>query len=328
MEQVETTTPQQLPSLPSPSPTTTTLPPPPPTSSSSPPPQELYKFEFDFNKLEITVNEVTIALVGTYNEPWFPAKELCMILGYNDPEKALVDYVNTVHKTTLVELKEVKTIPIFFCWPFPEELSTTEEKAVYITEQGVYQLTMKCKCPIGEEFSTWLTDEVIPKIRRMGLHILHKQLADQEEQIAKQGEQLAILDERILELQVKGAMIPQSNENVHIFQLYKHRENPNQYLFVRRHPKSLSKTMSAETTKQYDIVLNQVDVPNSMNVLHNLKDKLVELKISFRSNYKNTLTVLDHHHHDDDDGDVDGNDNIDIVNMICDLIEETRFDLD
>jgi prophage antirepressor-like protein len=63
-------------------------------------------FKFDLNKLELIVNGVTIALVGTYEEPWFPGKELCMIMGYHNPKKALLNHVKRIHKTTLDELKE------------------------------------------------------------------------------------------------------------------------------------------------------------------------------------------------------------------------------
>jgi prophage antirepressor-like protein len=63
-------------------------------------------FNFDLDKFELTVNGVTIALVGTYNEPWFPGKELCIIMGYKDTQKTLYNNVTNTHKLTLNELKK------------------------------------------------------------------------------------------------------------------------------------------------------------------------------------------------------------------------------
>jgi hypothetical protein len=60
--------------------------------------------------------------------------------------------------------------------------------------------------------------------------------------------------------------------------------------------------------KDYVILLNEVDVLNSINILNVLKEKLVELGISFRSKY-NTLTVTD---------------DVYIVDIVYDLIEKSQ----
>jgi prophage antirepressor-like protein len=287
-------------------------------------------FKFDLDKLELTVNGVTIALVGTYDEPWFPGKELCMVMGYLHPNKALFDHVKTVHKTTLAELKPTITDSVTaFFWPFSDQISFNEGRAAYMSEHGVYQLAMKCQLPIGDKFRDWLTEEVVPTIRRTGQYILHKQITDQSEQIAKQsqqiakqsqqivnqsqhianqGKQLAILGGQLLELQEKVAVIPRNNATKHVFQLYKHREKSKEYLFIRRQRRSLSKAMRAGKIKEYDILFNEVDVPNSINILNKLKEKLMELGISFRSRY-NTLTVID---------------DVYIVDIVHDLIKGSR----
>jgi hypothetical protein len=54
--------------------------------------------------------------------------------------------------------------------------------------------------------------------------------------------------------------------------------------------------MKAVEFEEYEILLNEVNVPNSMNILNRLKEKLVELKISFeasKNKLKTTANVLD-----------------------------------
>jgi len=50
-------------------------------------------FNFDLDKLQLIVNRVTIPLVGTYDELWFPGKEICTTLGYKDTQNALYLHV-------------------------------------------------------------------------------------------------------------------------------------------------------------------------------------------------------------------------------------------
>ena len=55
-------------------------------------------FNFDLDKLQLIVNGNSIPLVGTYDELWFPGKELCMVMEYQHPKKALLDHVKLKHK--------------------------------------------------------------------------------------------------------------------------------------------------------------------------------------------------------------------------------------
>ena len=66
-------------------------------------------FNFDLENFQMTINNVPITLVGNYDSPWFSGKEICMVLGYLHPKKALLDNVKPKHKTTLDELKKLGT---------------------------------------------------------------------------------------------------------------------------------------------------------------------------------------------------------------------------
>lgn len=63
-----------------------------------------------------------------------------------------------------------------------------------------------------------------------------------------------------------------NGETKHVFQLYKHLTEPNKYLFVRTQSKYLHRAVKAINLDEYEILLNEVNVPNSMNILNKLKE--------------------------------------------------------
>jgi hypothetical protein len=114
--------------------------------------------------------------------------------------------------------------------------------------------------------------------------LLGTQIETQLQLLTERVQQLEILN---VKLQERVAVMTKSNETKHVFQLYKHQTIPNKYLFIRTQSKYLQR---AKKAGRYDIILNDVNVPNSMNILNRLKEKLAELHISFEAS-KNKLRV-------------------------------------
>jgi hypothetical protein len=179
---------------------------------------------------------------------------------------------------------------------------------------------MKCQLPIGERFREWIVEEVVPTIRRTGQYKLEEsfnakltikdkqhaeQLAIKDEIIAIKDERIASKDEQIDHLQEKAAVMTIRNETKHIFQLYKHRFK-NTYIFVRTQSMYLPAALRTVDLENFDLLINEINVPNAMNILNILKEKLREQKIYYMLSH-NKLTV-------------DAN----VVEMIGDLIEEAR----
>ena len=88
------------------------------------------------NKIDETMsfNKNTIRVIGTYNEPWFVAKDICNIL----------------------ELKNItetmKIIPEK--WRGSEKLNTFggAQNRIIINEAGLYKLIMRSNKPIAQKF--------------------------------------------------------------------------------------------------------------------------------------------------------------------------------
>ncbi len=51
----------------------------------------------------------------------------------------------------------------------------------FLTESGVYKLVFKSHKPNAEKFTDWITDEVLPILRKTGFYEMPKKKADKKE---------------------------------------------------------------------------------------------------------------------------------------------------
>ncbi len=84
-------------------------------------------------------------------EAWFVGKDVCSVLGYQNPSKALQDHVDAEDKLN------------------NETLSSLGQRGGWIiNESGVYGLIFSSKLPDAKSFKRWGTTEVLPQIRVSG----------------------------------------------------------------------------------------------------------------------------------------------------------------
>lgn len=105
------------------------------------------------NNLQVFNNamfgNVRIILQG--NEPWFVAKDVTNILGYQNSSKAISDHVDTDDKLN------------------NETLSSLGQRGGWlINESGLYSLILSSKLPNAKQFKRWVTSDVLPSIRKYG----------------------------------------------------------------------------------------------------------------------------------------------------------------
>lgn len=87
-------------------------------------------------------------------EPWFVAKDVCEILGLKNPNQviaALRDHQKGVHSM--------------------DTLGGRQNLAV-VSEGGLYALIFKSRKPEAERFCDWVTDELLPTLRKTGFYAL------------------------------------------------------------------------------------------------------------------------------------------------------------
>ena len=89
-------------------------------------------------------------------EPWFVGKDVASVLGYKSPSVAICENVDSEDKTTFV---------------ISESGSKYKSKTTFINESGLYPLILSSKLPQAKEFKRWVTNEVLPQIRKTGGYI-------------------------------------------------------------------------------------------------------------------------------------------------------------
>lgn len=107
------------------------------------------------NGLKIYSNEEfgQVRAVQINNEPWFVGVDLAKALGYANPQKAIRDHIDEEDKT------------------LNESFTVNGTKGVLINESGLYSLILLSKMPSAKKFKHWVTNEVLPSIRKHGAYM-------------------------------------------------------------------------------------------------------------------------------------------------------------
>ena len=98
----------------------------------------------------ISFNENDIRIVGTYEQPWFVAKDICQILDIKDVSMAL----NKIPE----EWKGTKVIGTL----------GGDQHMRIINEGGLYKIIMRSNKPIAEKFQEVVCGEILPTLRKKG----------------------------------------------------------------------------------------------------------------------------------------------------------------
>ena len=139
---------------------------------------ELQKTNYKNNELNVEIN----CYVDKKNEIWFRGKEIASILKYKNTRKAIRDHVHKDDKKSMdfkIKLKSrcneklpLAESPETRCNEKFRRAESLEKtfKCVFINESGFYSLIFSSKQPEAREFRHWVTNEVLPSIRKKGYY--------------------------------------------------------------------------------------------------------------------------------------------------------------
>ena len=85
------------------------------------------------------------------NEPWFVGKDVAEALGYTNARDVISKKVDDVDKS----IAEIKT-------------NSGKQSMIIINESGLYALIFGSKLDSAKKFKRWVTNEVLPSIRKTG----------------------------------------------------------------------------------------------------------------------------------------------------------------
>lgn len=114
---------------------------------------ELQNFSFEGN-------EVRTVLIN--DEPYFVGKDIADVLRYSNSRKALIDHVDEEDKNTVTIRDGNKGNP----------------NQVVINESGMYSLVLSSKLPNAKKFKRWVTNEVLPSIRKHGAYMTDEKIEE------------------------------------------------------------------------------------------------------------------------------------------------------
>lgn len=92
-----------------------------------------------------------IRVVDRNGEPWFVAKDVAEVLGYEKPRNAISAHCKGALKQGLPS-------------------TSGEQEYTIIPERDLYRLIMRSKLPSAEKFEEWVVGEVLPTIRKTGTY--------------------------------------------------------------------------------------------------------------------------------------------------------------
>ena len=97
-------------------------------------------------------DSTAVRVVGTAQEPWFVAHDVCAALGISNSRQALASLED-----------DEKGVSITDTLGGPQELAT-------VNESGLYALIFRSRKPQARLFRKWVTSEVLPAIRKTGTY--------------------------------------------------------------------------------------------------------------------------------------------------------------
>lgn len=129
------------------------------------------------------------------NEPYFVSKDVALALGYENPQKAVRDHVDI----------EDKVMGERNVTPFIIDSLGRVQYPILINESGLYSLILCSKLPEAKKFKHWITQEVLPSIRKNGGYIANQENLSDEELLTRAvlvaQRKIAERDERIKALE-------------------------------------------------------------------------------------------------------------------------------
>lgn len=102
--------------------------------------------------------------ISENDEPMFIGVDVATILGYENPQKAIRDHVDSEDRG-YCKLSDIQGM---------NETLPPHMKAanlLTINESGVYSLIMRSNLPTAKQFKRWVTREVLPSIRKHGAYM-------------------------------------------------------------------------------------------------------------------------------------------------------------
>ena len=108
---------------------------------------------FENKKINVIIDNLDVL--------WFNAGQLAKIIGYLDTNKAIKQHTGIEDRIQFKNINHSYNIK-------------QHPQTMYINESGMYKIILRSKMPKTNKFSNWVTQEVLPSIRKYGYYKMKK----------------------------------------------------------------------------------------------------------------------------------------------------------
>ncbi|ATZ81219.1 BRO-N domain-containing GIY-YIG nuclease [Bodo saltans virus] len=105
-------------------------------------------------------------IIDNNNKLWVNANEVTIALGYSDTKQSIKKHVS---KDDKIKLENINT----------DIKLNKHPHSIYINEGGLYSLILASRLPKAKKFKKWITDDVLPSIRKYGYYKQQKQFKNE-----------------------------------------------------------------------------------------------------------------------------------------------------
>jgi prophage antirepressor-like protein len=124
---------------------------------------------FTFNNLPVRTQ------IDDDGNPWFNANDVCAILDLADSNQAV--------RQTIDRLTEIGVVSELAFTKRGFATATGSKDSWAASESGVFELVLSSRKPEAVKFRWWVTNEVLPSIRKTGVYKLETELAHLQTQL-------------------------------------------------------------------------------------------------------------------------------------------------
>lgn len=189
-----------------------------------------------FNNSELSINLTSILILNDQTnefEPWFIAKEVATLLGYEKTKEAVNRHVDELDQKILSynECKElfgqniISDEPLENAEDFRGPINKPPKNTIninsqgmkFINESGLYTLIARSDKREARKFQRWVTSEVLPSIRKTGSYNVQQQQLTPSYMIEDRIKRASVWIEeqkQMLQLEAEKAQLVADNENL------------------------------------------------------------------------------------------------------------------
>jgi prophage antirepressor-like protein len=109
-------------------------------------------------------NEQNIRVLGTHEDTWYIAKDICVMLGFKNVTEALRHVPENQRGVTLLN-------------------PNTSQNCIKITEQAMYKLIIRSNKEPAQKFQDYICGEILPSIRKTGRYKLEELCKENQQSI-------------------------------------------------------------------------------------------------------------------------------------------------